>query len=149
MIWTEAKFGEFCEVQPKVTLNKKQRYSFVPMEDVRPSINYLRSSKVKEFSGNGARFAEDDTIFARITPCLENGKINFIKRLDTGGVGFGSTEFFIFRARPGISNPRYLFYLSCSAKIVEPAIKSMVGSSGRQRAQKEVVEAIHIKVARH
>ena len=83
---------------------------------------------------------------ARITPCLENGKTAKISFLDEGEVGFGSTEYIVFRAKADMADPDYLYYLICSPAVREPAIKSMVGSSGRQRVQTDVVKNLEICV---
>jgi len=83
---------------------------------------------------------------ARITPCLENGKTAMVNVLEEGTVGFGSTEFIVFRAIPGVSDPYFLYYLICSPVVREPAIKSMVGSSGRQRVQIDVIQKIQLSV---
>ena len=83
---------------------------------------------------------------ARITPCLENGKTAKVNILENGEVGFGSTEFIVFRAKEGVSDEDFLYYLICSPLVREPAIKSMVGSSGRQRVQTDVVQALELDV---
>ena len=83
---------------------------------------------------------------ARISPCLENGKTAKINILNNGEIGFGSTEYIVFRAKEGISDPDFIYYLVTSSLIREPAIKSMVGSSGRQRVQSDVVEKIKINL---
>ena len=83
---------------------------------------------------------------ARITPCLENGKTAQVSILNDGEVGFGSTEYIVFRAKEGIADKDYLYYLVCSPEVREPAIKSMVGSSGRQRVQTDVVKNLEIDV---
>ena len=83
---------------------------------------------------------------ARITPCLENGKTAFVDVLSEGEVGFGSTEFIVMRARPGISDPQFVYYLSTSPDFRNIAIKSMVGSSGRQRVQQGVLDELELSV---
>ena len=97
------------------------------------------------FSG-GTKFRNGDTIMARITPCLENGKTAQVSILNDGEVGFGSTEYIVFRAKEGIADKNYLYYLVCSPEVREPSIKSMVGSSGRQRVQTDVVKNLEIDV---
>jgi type I restriction enzyme S subunit len=82
---------------------------------------------------------------ARITPCLENGKTAKVSILDDGEVGFGSTEYIVFRAKEGVDED-FIYYLVCSPLVREPAIKSMVGSSGRQRVQTDVVQNLEIMV---
>ncbi|MBM7172236.1 restriction endonuclease subunit S [Streptomyces sp. G44] len=81
---------------------------------------------------SGARFQNGDTLLARITPCLENGKTGFVDFLDKGEVGLGSTEFIVMRSRPGV--PRTLSYFLARDPLFRAhAIRSMVGTSGRQR----------------
>lgn len=83
---------------------------------------------------------------ARITPCLENGKTAFVDKLQDGEVAFGSTEFIVMRARPGISDPQFVYYLAISPFFRDVAIKSMVGSSGRQRVQQSVLNGLELTV---
>ncbi|PPK77808.1 type I restriction enzyme S subunit [Methylobacter tundripaludum] len=84
-------------------------------------------------AAGGAKFADGDILFARITPCLQNGKISQAV-LVTGSLGFGSTEFFVFRGKDNQVDQSFLYYLSLTPAITEPAKNSMVGASGRQRA---------------
>ncbi len=138
-------FSDLVEINPKVKLNKDDEYPFVEMGEVEPSRRYVYGLQDRPFSGGGTRFKSGDVLFARITPCLENGKI---AQFDSDRqVGFGSTEFFVYRALPGISNPGYIYYLSKSDLIRQPAIKSMSGASGRQRADLESI--INIAVPYH
>src|SRR5690625_4946749 len=77
---------------------------------------------------------------ARITPSLENGKISFVDILDEDEIGYGSTEYIVLRAKDNISDKHFLYYLAVSPTIRFTAIKSMTGSSGRQRVQTDVVK---------
>ena len=81
---------------------------------------------------------------ARITPCLENGKTAYVDFLEEGEIAFGSTEFIVMRAKEGISDSQFIYYLSVSPYFREIAIKSMVGSSGRQRVQQSVLEELEL-----
>ena len=83
---------------------------------------------------------------ARITPCLENGKTAFIDCLNKDEVAFGSTEFIVLRAKPGVSDAQFVYYLATSPEFRQVAIKSMVGSSGRQRVQQPVLENLELVV---
>lgn len=94
---------------------------------------------------NGTKFRNGDTIMARITPCLENGKTAKVDILNEEEVGFGSTEYIVFRAKEG-NDPDFIYYLVTSPVVREPAIKSMVGSSGRQRVQTDVVQGLKVRV---
>ena len=146
MSWQELTFGNFAEIQPQVKLEKGTAYSFIEMADVVPHTkNVIPGGKRTWKSSGGSKFENGDIIFARITPCLEHGKTAKVSNL-TDSKGFGSTEFFVFRGREGISDPDYIYYLARSPIIREPAIKSMTGASGRQRAQKIVVENTSIRV---
>ncbi len=136
-------FKEFVDINPKVDLEKGKVYPYVGMADVNPSRGYVTNSEVREYKNSRSRFKEGDTLFARITPCLENGKI---ARFVSDGIkrGFGSTEFFVFRAKEGVSDPDYVYYLSRSPLIRKTAEKSMAGASGRQRADISAIEEIEI-----
>jgi len=127
------RFSDFVEINPAVKLRKGLTYPFIAMEDVAPGRRYVSPQIERVYRGGGAKFLSGDTLFARITPCLENGKIAQFLASDSE-LGFGSTEFFVFRHREGISDPGYVFYLAYTNIVRKPAEKSMVGASGRQRA---------------
>ena len=83
---------------------------------------------------------------ARITPCIENGKTAYVDMLDDGEIGFGSTEFIVMRAKTGISDPQFVYYTAINPVFRNVAVKSMVGSSGRQRVQQSVLEELELSV---
>lgn len=143
MSWDTIAFSELVEFPPKVSLEKDELYDNIPMDVVDGGIKYVQEINQRVYTGGGAKFGNGDTIFARITPCLENGKIAKVKGLEKG-FGFGSTEFFVFRAKENISDPDFIYYLAKTDLVRQPAIKSMVGASGRQRADKGVVEQIKV-----
>lgn len=142
--WTTKKISDIAEINPRESLSKGKKAKKIPMEILQPFTRDVPSYQIEEFKG-GTKFRNMDTIMARITPCLENGKTSQIRCLDNGEVGFGSTEYIVFRAKEG-TDPDYLYYLICSPLVRDPAIKSMVGSSGRQRVQTDVVSNLHISV---
>lgn len=117
----------------------------VAMDKLQPFTKKIPSTEQAEFSG-GSKFCNGDTIMARITPCLENGKTAFVDILANGEVAFGSTEFIVIRAREGISDPQFVYYLATSPAFRNVAIKSMVGSSGRQRVQQGVLDELELTV---
>lgn len=137
--WKEVKFGEVVEFSPKIKMVKGNKYPFIPMELIDGGFKYVKPIEEKELVGGGAKFEEGDTLFARITPCLQNGKIAQAKNLKNKP-GFGSTEYFIFRGIPNVTDNDYVFYLSQMKEFRDNAINSMVGASGRQRA-----DAGHVK----
>ena len=137
------KLVDVAEFNPKESLKKGIIAKKVAMDQLRPFCRDIPGYTLEPFNG-GAKFRNGDTIMARITPCLENGKIAKVSILDEGEVGFGSTEYIVFRAKEGISDEDYLYYLICSPIVRDAAIKSMVGSSGRQRVQTNVVQNLEI-----
>jgi type I restriction enzyme S subunit len=110
----------------------------VGMEHLQPFTRDIPAYELSPFKG-GSKFRNGDTLMARITPCLENGKTAQVNILDDGEVGFGSTEFIVLRAKPSISDKDFIYYLAMSPVLREKAIKSMAGSSGRQRVQQGVL----------
>lgn len=139
----KCKLADIAEFNPKESLKKGTIAKKVAMEQLRPFCRDIPCYTLEPFNG-GTKFRNGDTIMARITPCLENGKTAKVAVLDDGEIGFGSTEYIVFRAKEGISDEDYLYYLVCSPLVRDAAIKSMVGSSGRQRVQTEVVQNLGI-----
>ena len=143
--WKIQQLSDIVEFNPKETLKKGVIAKKISMDKLQPFCRDICEYELTKFTG-GTKFRNGDTIMARITPCLENGKTAKINILDNGEIGFGSTEYIVFRAKEGISDPDFIYYLVTSSLIREPAIKSMVGSSGRQRVQSDVVEKIKINL---
>lgn len=137
------KLADIAEFNPKESLKKGTIAKKVAMEQLRPFCRDIPGYTLEPFNG-GTKFRNGDTIMARITPCLENGKTAKVAILDDGEIGFGSTEYIVFRAKKGVSDEDYLYYLVCSPLVRDTAIKSMVGSSGRQRVQIDVVQNLEI-----
>lgn len=143
--WKKMPFNELVEINPKITLSKGEEYHFVEMGTVLPEYRYVSSDVKRIYKGGGAKFQAGDTLFARITPCLENGKISQF-RGENGLVGFGSTEFFVFRNKKDISDPGFIYYLSLSDIVRKTAEKSMSGASGRQRASINSIKQLELLV---
>jgi type I restriction enzyme S subunit len=100
---------------------------------------------MREF-GSGMRFRNGDALLARITPCLENGKAAYVDYLADGEVGWGSTEFIVLRATPPLPKP-LAYLLTRQQDFRKHAIRSMTGTSGRQRAQETAIGQYRIAVA--
>ena len=143
--WTTKKLSEIAYINPRESLGKGVVAKKVPMDKLQPFCRDIPEFVLEEYKG-GTKFRNGDTIMARITPCLENGKIAKVSVLSDGEVGFGSTEYIVFRAIDGVSDADFLYYLICSPLVRNPAIKSMVGSSGRQRVQTDVVANLDIEL---
>jgi len=142
--WRKVKLGDFVEVNPAIKLQRGKEYPFLDMADVQPFSRTIKWQKNKVFKGSGARFKNGDTLFARITPCLENGKITQALNLDKPG--FGSTEFYVLRGREGVSDNDFVYYLSRTYRIRKLAEQSMIGTSGRQRVERTAFENIEIEI---
>ena len=99
--------------------------------------------EIKPYNG-GVRFKNGDTIIARITPCLENGKAAFINILDEDEIAFGSTEYIVFSAKGNIPSEFYYFLIR-NQRFVQYALQFMNGSSGRQRVSGEELAAFQMK----
>lgn len=143
--WKEVRLGDFMEFNPKESLKKGTLAKKVTMDLLIPHSRDIYNYDVEPYSG-GAKFRNGDTIMARITPCLENGKHAFVSFLDDNEVAYGSTEYFVMRGKDGVSDNYYVYYLTHSPLFKATAIKSMVGSSGRQRAQVEVLQNLIMPV---
>ena len=132
--WKTTTLGEVAEVNPTESLNKGKVAQYVAMESIEPFTRRISNFESKKFNG-GMKFRNGDTLFARITPCLENGKTSFVDILENDEIGFGSTEFIVFREKENLSDKKFLYYLLLSPKLRGIAVRLMTGSSGRQRVQ--------------
>ena len=141
--WQKMKLCEAICFNPTERLPKGTIAKKVAMDKLQPFVRDIPAYEIAPYNG-GAKFRNDDTIMARITPCLENGKTAFVNFLDENEIGYGSTEFIVWRARDGATDSNYIYYLSQSPEIRDIAVKSMVGSSGRQRVQQSVLNNYEI-----
>ena len=136
------KLDEFIKFNPKESLSKGKCFKCVDMASLKPFTR--KPDHFISIYKNGSKFRNGDTIMARITPCLENGKTSYINFLQQNEVAFGSTEFIVARAKTNVSLPLFIYYLLCSNRIREIAIGSMTGSSGRERVQQISLNEIEI-----
>ena len=142
--WTEKKLKDIVDFNPREYLAKGIIAKKIAMDKLQPFCRDVPEYEMEPFFG-GTKFRNGDTIMAKITPCLENGKTAKVDIFDDGEIGFGSTEYLVFRAKEGVDED-FIYYLVCSPLVREPSIKSMVGSSGRQRVQTDVVQNLDILV---
>ena len=142
--WKEVKLGDVADINPLENISKNGIAKKVLMDDLTPFERKISNYNNKIYRG-GSKFRNGDILLARITPCLENGKIALVDILEKDEVGFGSTEFIVIRNKPLLTNNYFLFYFSISSYFKNLAIKSMTGSSGRQRVQ--IDEIMNIKVS--
>ena len=143
--WEEKRLEEIVDINPVTKLVKGTEYAFIDIDKVSPTFRNVTNIETKVYDGQScSKFIAGDTVFSRITPCLENRKIAQVK-IDNKA-GFGSTEFYIFRAKKNKADERFVYYLASSDAIVLPAINSMTGASGRQRADRRFIERLKLPI---
>jgi len=136
--WEWKKTTEAVSVNPRTSAPKETYKPHVPMDSL--ATDSMLIGKVGMRKGNnGSKFKNADTLFARITPCLENGKTAFVQFLSSDSdVAIGSTEFIVLRSKTVC--PEYVYLMARSNEFRDNAIKSMSGATGRQRVQEECFE---------
>lgn len=148
--WGVKQLSEICEIRPakrqsKETLSDADDVSFVPMEDLPIGGKYLSASQIKPlgkvYSGY-TYFSDGDVLLAKITPCFQNGKLAIARDLKNG-VGFGSSEFFVFRPSEMV-NAEFLFYFLSRKNFREDGVAKMSGAVGHQRVPKEFIEDLPV-----
>jgi type I restriction enzyme S subunit len=145
-VWAERKLGEVCEMKPQKKeardkLNEADIVTFLPMEDLgilNKDIVGVKERQLKDVSGSYTYFADNDVLLAKITPCFENGKIGIARNL-TNGIGFGSSEYIVFRSKGNIE-PEYLYYFLSRNQFRDEGKKSMSGAVGHKRVSKDWIE---------
>lgn len=129
--WLPSVFSELVAVNPRTKFEKDQLRPFVDMAALSES-SMVIGERLQRQIGGGAKFKNGDTLFARITPCIQNGKTGFVQFLeDDDSVASGSTEFIVFRSIK--VNPWWIYCISREDDFRQHAINSMAGSDGRQR----------------
>ena len=139
--WEKCSLGDVIEFDPKVQLTKDQMKQFVPMSALNTSSMVLDMAEFSETTSNsGSKFQNGDTLLARITPCLENGKTAFVHGIQSSEGAVGSTEYIVMRSKR--LNP-YMVYLHARTDgFRQSAINSMSGSDGRQRVKADKLKAL-------
>ena len=136
--WKLSVLDDIAYINPTERLAKGEPAKKVAMELLQPFTKRVAGFSVEPYNG-GMKFRNGDTIVARITPCLENGKTAYIDILENDEVGFGSTEYIVLREKEEISDKQFIYYFSISDEFRDVAILAMTGSSGRQRVETDVV----------
>ena len=133
----------YIEFNPKHSIKKGVSVPYVEMADVQEKALSLKNIIFRDFTA-GTKFINEDTLLARITPCLENGKTAFVDCLNDGDVAYGSTEFIVMRPKGQVS-PYWVYCLAREEDFRSYAISSMIGSSGRQRVHSDYLKEYKIK----
>lgn len=123
--------SNFANINPTRTLSKGTEARYVEMANLPTKGSFPMDWSLKSYEG-GMKFTNGDTIMARITPCLENGKTAYIDFLDENEVAFGSTEYIVISAKEDFC-PALFYFLARNNEFVDYAVSHMNGSSGRQR----------------
>ena len=139
--WEKRRIGDVIEFNPKVQIPKETVHEIVPMSALQVNSMILDSATIEYgISKSGSKFTNGDTLLARITPCLENGKTAFVGNLKSSCGASGSTEFIVMRSKK--LNPYMVYLIARTLDFREAAIKSMSGADGRQRAKEDVLKNI-------
>ncbi len=148
MITKLAKLGDVAEInpqKPKIKREEEKKTSFIPMENVDGVNGVVRKLYEKSYSQikkGYTYFEENDVIFAKITPCMQNGKHAVVIGL-IDGIGFGSTEFHIIRASNKIT-PEWIHYFLRRKETLNAAVKTFTGAVGHQRVPESFIENLEL-----
>lgn len=133
----ECQVSDIAFLNPKRPLSKNQVARYIDMSQLSTTGAFPSGWEKKPFTG-GMRFSNGDTLLARITPCLENGKTAYINFLNDEEVAFGSTEYIVLAPKSGVPS-EFLYCLARYPEFVDYAVKNMNGSSGRQRVSADTI----------
>jgi type I restriction enzyme S subunit len=144
--WKWVKISDISTINPKLpdreNICKDLEVQFLPMKLVEEIKNRIHLTDIKKFDqvqkGSYTPFINGDVIFAKVTPCMENGKIAVVNNLKNG-IGYGSSEFHVIRANTGL-NPYYLFNYLVQDKFRTEAASEMTGAVGLRRVPKQFIE---------
>ncbi|MCT1716062.1 restriction endonuclease subunit S [Dermabacter hominis] len=136
--WELVPASTLVTVNPRIKLDKSVEHPFITMGDLDEGSLSCRPSDARA-GGSGSKFELGDTLFARITPCLQNGKTGLVQSLAEGEVGMGSTEFIVLRGQ--LVGSAYTYCLARDERFRGHAISSMSGASGRQRVRNECFDS--------
>ncbi|MBA3351280.1 MAG: restriction endonuclease subunit S, partial [Blastocatellia bacterium] len=142
--WTAKPLPEAVEVNPRRTLKAGTVAPYLDMKNLPTQGHSAEEVIDREFS-SGTKFQNGDTLLARITPCLENGKTGYVDFLGDGQVGWGSTEYIVLAPKPPLP-PQFGYLLARSDALRTHAIQNMTGTSGRQRVPSECLNSFLIAV---
>ncbi|MGB3870887.1 MAG: restriction endonuclease subunit S [Flavobacteriales bacterium] len=134
---TPVPVSDIIDFNPSLPLKNGQSAPYLEMKNLQETSSIPDGIRYREFT-SGMRFQNGDTLLARISPCLENGKCCYVQCMIEGEVGWGSTEFIVMRSKKGYS-PFLTYALAKSSDFIDFAANTLAGTSGRQRAQLNIV----------
>lgn len=150
--WQTKPLADVCQIKPpkaeaRQRISGKELVSFVPMEDLGIEQKILMPTQTRpleDVAGSYTYFADGDVLLAKITPCFENGKLGIAEKL-SNGIGFGSSEYIVFRPSPAVDKEWLYYFLSRESFKTEGA-ERMSGAVGHKRVSKEFIESYPIPV---
>ncbi|SMP38905.1 type I restriction enzyme, S subunit [Desulfonatronum zhilinae] len=142
--WVVKAVSEAFDVNPTRSLRKSERAPYLDMKNM-PTNGHAPDSWIERPFGSGMRFMNGDTLVARITPCLENGKTSFVDFLEDGQIAWGSTEYIVLRPLPPLP-PLFAYCLARTDEFRDFAIQNMTGTSGRQRVASTAMDHFRLAV---
>lgn len=131
--------NQYIITNPSLNIKKNSISTYIEMSDLTTTSMRVSGFIRREYTGGGSKFQNNDTLLARITPCLENGKTAFVDILEPNEIAAGSTEFIVMRPKKNVS-PYWVYCLARDENFRSYAISSMVGSSGRERVHEKYLE---------
>lgn len=139
--WSLCTLEDVIEFDPKIKLDKDRLKESVPMSALSTTSMILNRAEFTEtYSNSGSKFQNGDTLLARITPCLENGKTAFVSGIESEEGAVGSTEYIVMRSKK--INPYMVYLIARSDEFRNYAINSMSGSDGRQRVKADKLKGL-------
>lgn len=144
--WRLTTVGRAFNINPLRPLKRGSVSPFIPMDVLPLHSRAVERIESREYTGSGMRFCNGDTLIARITPCLENGKTAFVSGLHDGEIAHGSTEYIVLSGKAEESDSLFGYYLARSPEFRRYAIGHMEGTSGRQRVPSSAIERFPIKL---
>jgi type I restriction enzyme, S subunit len=142
--WRSSILDDWILFDPREKMDKKKMYQMFEMKCLSNTDMSIGEGIIREVSSSTI-FRNEDTLLAKITPCLENGKTGFVMHLGDNEIARGSTEFIVMRTKGQVS-PYWIYCLARYKDFHDSAVLSMTGTSGRQRVQVDLLKSYEVKV---
>ena len=142
--WKMGKLGDISDINPNRVIKKGKVASYLDMSNMPTTGPFPKEWIHREYT-SGMKFKNGDTLIARITPCLENGKTAYVNFLVDGEIGWGSTEYIVITSMPGYSSV-WFYFLARYSDFRDYAIQNMTGTSGRQRVSGDSIAQYEIAI---
>ena len=142
----KTKLSEVIQINPSRKLKKNEYVTFVSMQNIKPYQRKITKFSIRKVTSSKTTFKNGDTLLAKITPSLENGKTAFVDILQENECGHGSTEFFVLSGKENLTLNLFVYYIVRTPDFRQQAIQSMTGTSGRQRVQPTIFDDFEINL---